>query len=43
MKLSGLSLKRLKVHTRVDRKELLEADAMELCGRLVLRFLDGLD
>ncbi len=43
MKLSGLSLKRLKVHTRVDRKELLEAYAMQRFGRLVLRFLDGLD
>ena len=40
--LSGLSLKLLKVHTRADRKELLEADAMRRCGRLVLRFLDGL-
>ncbi len=41
--LSGLSPKLLKVHTRSDRKELLEADAMQRRGRLVLRFLDGLD
>ena len=41
--LSGLSPKLLKVHTRADRKELLEAYAMQRFGRLVLRFLDGLD
>jgi Zn-dependent M28 family amino/carboxypeptidase len=41
--LSGLLRKLLSIHTRKDRKELLEAETMDLVGRLVLRFLGDLE
>ena len=41
--LSGVSRKLLKVHTRSDRKDLLEIDTMDRVGRLVLKFLTRLN